>query len=73
MWNTRTHGRYVGSISHGLVLGLLKVRAYTQVRLCGVCRKTSVNQSGCTPCVRYASSRKTPLDYPWVCSPDKVN
>jgi hypothetical protein len=36
VWNTRTHGRYVGSVSHGLVVGLLKVRAYTRVR-CVVC------------------------------------
>jgi hypothetical protein len=31
MWNTHAHGRYVGSVSHGLVVGLLKVRAYTRV------------------------------------------
>jgi hypothetical protein len=60
VWNTRTHGRYIGSVNHGLVVGLLKVMAYTRVQLCGVCRKTHVNRSGCAPRVRYASSRKKP-------------
>jgi hypothetical protein len=49
MSNTRAHGRYVGSVSHGLVVGLLKDRAYTRVQLCGLCRKTHVNRSGCPP------------------------
>jgi hypothetical protein len=49
VWNIRTHGRYVGSVSHDLVVGLLKVRAYTWVWLCGVCRKTRVNRIGCAP------------------------
>jgi hypothetical protein len=60
MWNSRTHGRYVGSVSHGLVVGLLKVRAYTWVRLCGVCRKTRVNQNRCTSRVRMLAVGKNP-------------
>jgi hypothetical protein len=37
--NTHTHGRYVGSVSHGLVVGLLKFRAYrlTHGFSCVVC------------------------------------
>jgi hypothetical protein len=59
VWNTHTNGRYVGSIIHGLVVGLLKVRAYTWVQLCGVCRGM-------------LAVGKTP-DYPWMCSLDMVN
>jgi hypothetical protein len=33
MWNTRAHGRYVGSVSHCLVVGLLEIWAYARVRL----------------------------------------
>jgi hypothetical protein len=46
VWNTHTHGRYVGSISHGSVVGLMKVRYFTWVQLCGVCKKTGVNPPG---------------------------
>jgi hypothetical protein len=38
MWNTRADGRYVGSVSHCLVVRLLEIRAYTRVRLGNVCR-----------------------------------
>jgi hypothetical protein len=31
MWNTRAHGRCVGSISHCLVVRLLEIWAYTRV------------------------------------------
>jgi hypothetical protein len=38
MWNTRAHGSYVGSVSHGLVVGLLEIWAYTRVWFGNVCR-----------------------------------
>jgi hypothetical protein len=48
--NTRTCGRYVGTVRYGLVIWLLNV--WVWIGWCGVSRKTQVTRSGCAPRVR---------------------
>jgi hypothetical protein len=60
MCYTRTHGWYIGYVSHGFVVGLLKVSAYTRFA-CVVCAgKPMLTEVDAPPPpgVRYASSRK---------------